>query len=357
MLEATAPPLASPRTRTVPAWPHLLSRAMDRLPVPAVVGYVAIGVVTMLGLGLRPWVGGRLPVGTIDSNSATFGVLLPTTLYFFRYLERSAGGAFERFRSALAGHADADAIRRDLAILPARAGFIALLAAAVLTAFRYAVDPASSEVDGLPGWVVAIVYVLEVANVGALFALVTQMVRQTLAIRHVLAEDTVVDIYRPGPLHALSGVSARMGIGLVLMTGTVTAIVVPARPSDGAVDVLSLLPFVVLPTVIALLTFFVPLYGTHGRLVDEKQRLEAAADVRLQSLVTEINQLIDTRRLAEVEPLNKALGAVIQQRDLVGRLSTWPWSSGTARALITAILLPIGLFVSQRVVAAVLGLH
>ncbi len=173
----------------------------------------------------------------------------------------------------------------------------------------------------------------------------------------MLAESTVVDIYRPGPLHALAALSARMGIGLMLVTGAITVFVAPLQAGGTAFDYLSLVPFVGVPVAIAIVTFLVPLYGTHGRLVEEKQRLEADADTRLRGLVAEINELIDSRRLGEVEPLNKALGAVIQQRDLVSRLSTWPWSTGTARALITAILLPVLLFVIQRLTAAGLGLH
>ncbi len=49
--------------------------------------------------------------------------------------------------------------------------------------------------------------------------------------------------------------------------------------------------------------------------------------------------------------LNKALGTMLQQRDVVARLPTWPWSAGTLRAFVTAILLPLGLFIVQRVLS------
>lgn len=340
-----------------PAWPYQLSRLADRLPVPAIWLYIAIFVVGTPLIELRYWVPGRIPVGTFEQNSLTFGVLLPTILYFSRYLERSANAAFERFRPALEPHADGEAIRRELAILPASIGLAALAAAILLTALRYTLDPASSEVAGLPLWAMAIAFVFEVVNEGALFAFIIQMVRQTAAIRRVLANDTVVDIYRPGPLHALAGLSARMGIALVLMTGAVSLSVAPGNLGNAGDAVLTIAPFVVLPIVLSVLTFVVPLYGTHNRLVDEKQRLEVADDARLQGLVTEINGLIDARRLTEVDPLNKALGAVVQQRDLVARLSTWPWSSGTARALLTAILLPVMLFLAEHIAAQGLGVH
>ncbi|HEX8026619.1 MAG TPA: hypothetical protein VF484_10465 [Candidatus Limnocylindrales bacterium] len=350
-----APATASERELYAPAWPHYIVRPIHDLPVPSLLIYVAIAVAGLPLLEVRYWSIGQLPVGALDTNSLTYAIALATILYLFGSMERSAYAAFDRFRPALRPGADAAAIRQSLAVLPAPIGGYAFAASVALTAFRYAFDPASSDVQGLPTWAAACAFVFEALNVGVLFCFVAQLFRQTRTLRRVLAEDTVVDIYRPGPLHALSGLSARMGIGLVLLTGAIAVLVSPSDPGS-AVDVLSLLPFVALPVGIALLTFLVPLYGTHGRLVDEKQRLEVAQDIRLQGLVTEINQLIDSRRLGEVEPLNKALGAVIQQRDLVSKLSTWPWSSGTARALGTAILLPVLLFVIQRLAAAGLGL-
>ena len=353
-VETTGPITVPERTHGRPAWPYALTRAIDRLPIPNAVVYVAVAGILTVALELRFWVGGSAPPGS-DTNSLTFAFAVTANLWFFGYLQRGARAAFERFRPALAQGADADRIRTELSELSPRAGLVALGLSILLTTYRYAFDPASSSVAGLPLWVAGIAYVVEVLNVGLLFTLVAQLIRQTAAIRRVLAQDTVVDIYRAGPLHALSGLSARMGIYLVVLTTIITVLVSP--DTSGQLDVLTLLPFVVVPVAIALVAFLLPLYGTHDRLVDEKQRLQGQADTRLQGLVTEINELIDGRRLGEVDPLNKALIAVVQQRDMVSKLSTWPWSTGTGRALATAILLPVALFVAQRAVGGVLGLH
>ena len=45
---------------------------------------------------------------------------------------------------------------------------------------------------------------------------------------------------------------------------------------------------------------------------------------------------------------------MLQQREIVAKLPTWPWSVGTARGFLTAILLPIALFVVQRFLTQVL---
>jgi hypothetical protein len=57
---------------------------------------------------------------------------------------------------------------------------------------------------------------------------------------------------------------------------------------------------------------------------------------------------VDRRDVAAADGTSKLLSSILAQRDVLARLSTWPWSTGALRALVSAILLPIGLFVAQR---------
>jgi hypothetical protein len=45
---------------------------------------------------------------------------------------------------------------------------------------------------------------------------------------------------------------------------------------------------------------------------------------------------------------------MLQQRDVLAKLPTWPWSTGTFRAVLSAILLPLFLFLLQALLARVL---
>lgn len=339
-----------PGTSYAAAWPHAVTRWLDRLPVPSPIPYLVLMVITTLLLQLRAWTRGDLPVGTFDANSCYFGFLLGAMLWTFGYLERVAGKAFDAFRPALAPTViDPEGLRRDLAIPPARPALVATAAALVLTVVTFTVDPASSDVDGVPAWVFGTLFVLQVINVSLLFVLLVHLGRQMLLIRRILAHDAVVDIFRPAPLHAFSGLTARYGIALVVLTGT--SVVIAAPVANGGSLVLDWVPYILVPALIAIAAFIVPLYGTHDRLVDEKRRLEAAADARLQALLTELNRDIDARDLGNLAPMNTALTSVLQQREIVAKLSTWPWSTATARGLATAILFPLALFLAQRLVS------
>jgi hypothetical protein len=147
-------------------------------------------------------------------------------------------------------------------------------------------------------------------------------------------------------------VSARVGAIIVVLTGTVTFFNAGNANTDSVL--LSLVPYVGVPAALALAAFIVPLYGTHGRLVAEKRRLEAIVDDRLERLMFEVGSDVDARRFTGIDQQSKAVGYVLQERDIVAKLSTWPWSTGTVRGLATAILFPLGLFLLQRVILTLL---
>jgi hypothetical protein len=98
----------------------------------------------------------------------------------------------------------------------------------------------------------------------------------------------------------------------------------------------------------------------HARLEDEKSRLTSAVDVRIRATVASLHSVIDNEtdgspdaessRLAQVriDALNKAFASLLAEREFVGKLSTWPWDTSTFRAVVTAVALPIVLFVLTR---------
>jgi hypothetical protein len=58
----------------------------------------------------------------------------------------------------------------------------------------------------------------------------------------------------------------------------------------------------------------------------------------------------DAARLAQVrvDGLNKAFASLLQEREFLLRQSTWPWDTGTFRAVASAVLLPVVLFLVTR---------
>ena len=104
---------------------------------------------------------------------------------------------------------------------------------------------------------------------------------------------------------------------------------------------------------IALASFALPLLGMHGRMDAEKKRLQAEVGRRIESMIGELHGSVDRRELGGADGQNKTLASLIAERDLLHPLSTWPWQAGTAGAVLSAVFLPIGLWLVTRVLAEV----
>jgi len=331
-----------------PGWPHLLLRAVERLPGPTWIVSVALGLIVALVTHLPGWWRGDAPVGTLDPTSSYWGLLAGSLLWVLGYLERVASRAFDAVRPALSPSVgDPERLRYELTTAPRIPSLAAALLATLLTVATLVSDPASSDVDRVPGPLFVAVLMAQAFMVSLLFVVLYQLIRQMRLIRRTLDRHVVVDIFRPGPLHAFPRLMATSGASLVLLAAPS---VVPTVQTAGG-NVLAWAPYVLLPPVIAVIAFIVPLYGTHQRLAAEKERLADEAEERLRGLLREINRDIDARDLGGLDPLDRALASVMRQREIVAKLSTWPWSAGTARGFASAILLPLGLYLVQRLLS------
>jgi hypothetical protein len=68
----------------------------------------------------------------------------------------------------------------------------------------------------------------------------------------------------------------------------------------------------------------------------------------------EIHQHIDAGEIEEVEKLTKVISVLESQRDTLKGISTWPWQPETLQFLMTALLLPLLLWIVQFVLQQVL---
>lgn len=86
----------------------------------------------------------------------------------------------------------------------------------------------------------------------------------------------------------------------------------------------------------------------HRRIAAEKERLEAEANERLQTTIADLHQSVDRRELSDADELNKTLSSLSLERQILEKIPTWPWKSDTVRGFVTALLLPIILWLITR---------
>ena len=336
-----------------PSWLHELLQGLDRLPGPSWVWYSVLGLAVGLLYHLQFWVSGRSPFGQLDAENTFWGVVLSAELWTAAHIERVASSALDATRPALRlSAAELERLRYELTVAPALPSAIALLAAAALTVLGGIIDPVGSYIVGVPGLLLAAAILWESLIVGILFVGLLQLVRQMRLIRTTLDRSAIVDPFLPGPLNGFSRLTSSVGIAIIVLV-TVGSVLTPV-PSEPIPFVVKSLPFLVGAPVIALIAFVVPLYGLHTRLAVEKERLQGEAEHRLKAVLAELNHDVDSLDLSRADGLNKTLASVGQQREILAKLPTWPWSTGTLRAMTTAILLPLFLFVIQLLLSRII---
>jgi allophanate hydrolase subunit 1 len=94
-------------------------------------------------------------------------------------------------------------------------------------------------------------------------------------------------------------------------------------------------------------TFLWPQLGIHNLQVTEKERLLEEANMRLESLVSQLHQQVDDRDLEGVMNLNMAMASLQIELNTLRITPTWPWEPEVIRILITALALPLGLWLIQ----------
>lgn len=328
------------------SWLHRAVAGFERLPGPTWIAYLALFLAGTLFWHLVPWSKGTAPVGTLDPPSLYWGFLAPALTWIAGYLERGAAASFDAFRSILTVPPDeADRLRHALTVVPARPALVITAISAVLTLGAMLSEPATYTI-GVPLPLVVLEFLVQTVMASMLFQLLYWLVRQTTLVRRALAHAAAIDVFLPGPLHAFATLTARPGIVISLLVASGVAIT--PIPSSIETFLVGTAPYLLVPPIIAIIAFVVPLAGAHARLVEQKERLQDETELRLQAILGDVNRDVDARDLARADGLNKTLASLMLQREILAKLPTWPWSTATLRTFVSAMLLPMALFLAQQ---------
>lgn len=291
------------------------------------------------------WWNGRLH-HDFEVSSIFVVAIAPYMLWVRFYLDGVAARAMDAFRPALAvSDEEFSRLRYELTTLPAPLTRIATIVAIVGYVVNVLLLPDRIIAQFGPSRGVTAVLLAPVA----MFTLAVVMISTAQAARqlwmvdllHGLAEH--VNLFRVKPFYAFSGLAARTGASFLVLAYFIMAI----RP-DIVQDTPALQILIVgmLPTAVA--CFVLPLYGMHLRLVAEKDRLLAEANGRFETLLTRLHARVDGEILGDAEKISHQLSSLASEREAISRLSTWPWEAATVTGFLTTLVLPVLIWLVQR---------
>jgi hypothetical protein len=333
-----------------PSWVDRFTRWVDRLPGPSLAFYLGLALVLLLLESAVKWRDGAYPLGTIYPFHAVLAVSGVYFLACIHYLDRAAAAALHTFRPALTLHeTEYPALHYQLTTLPAQPTRLATLAGAALPVVAVLI---SLQFQSVRLWETEdfgtspVAFVLDLALVGLVVCtgacLVYHSLRQLRLINHIYTTYTDINLFQLDPLYALSGLAARTALCWAFAWYAVLA-AEPGHTLDPD-DVV----FATVTVLLAVISFVWPLLGVHRLLERKKGQLRAAVNQRLEAVIAEMHRRVDAGELEQMDALNKALANLVIERDVLSSIPTWPWQPGTVRVLLTTLLLPIVLWLIQR---------
>jgi hypothetical protein len=343
----------APRAYT-PSWVDRFTAWVARLPGPSWSYYLGLALVLFLLQTAVLWAEGAFPTdSTVHRVHGFLAGAIGLFLALFHYLDRKAGASLAALRPAMkATEQEYHELHFQLTTLPAGstllAGLAALAISSLIETFGEHFHLEALNTFPVSGHVLRIVYLICWWVFGAF---TYHAIHQLRLINRIYTQDTQINLFRMNPLYGLSNLAA-------LTAGSLTMIpygFLWANPSEDLLKDPIVLSFYLVITSLAVVTFIWPQLGIHRLQVAEKERLLYEATQRFEATITQLHQQVDSENLEGMMNLNMAMASLEMERNALGKIPTWPWEPEVVRLLITALALPLGLWVVQFILQRVLG--
>ena len=294
------------------------------------------------------WLEGK--PGPLDLYNTVFGLFPVVELALIRHLDRVAASALAGFRPLLVGD-EASYLDLERRLTTAPRGPTAAYTAAWVVGglLGVASDPGAHRVDGVGPLTAAVVVGVEVMINALLGVLILKAGRHIRDVARIHREAPRIDLLNPAPLYAFSRLTSQTALGLLFLVAILVLSLARAYFTDALAPTRVFFVFTMAGLVVAAMAIFVlPLYDMHRRIVVEEERLQAASGQGLKTLLGELDHDIRTLELARADGLNKLLGSALSEREILSRLPTWPWQAATLRGFMTALLVPVLVYLLAR---------
>ncbi|UCF61826.1 MAG: hypothetical protein JSV37_03855 [Anaerolineaceae bacterium] len=335
-----------------PSWINRLTAWVSRLPGTSWMYYLGLGVVLFLIPSIVNWSEGVLPSGSFLPVQGFMPGVIGFFLAMFHYLDKRAGVSLAAMRPALkVSEGEYQELNYRLTNLPAGMTLIAsLITLAIILFTEFVDDPYHIEVLNISPVSTNLFRLIYFFGWWVLGAYLYHAIHQLRLINRIYTQHTRVNLFRMKPLYAFSNLSA-------LTAGSIAMVLygwMAVAPGVSLADPIAfILTFIVL--LIAVVIFIWPQLGIHNLQVAEKDRLLEEANQRFEAIIGELHRRVDAGELDQMNDLRVTMTNLEMELNALKGIHTWPWQSETVRWLITALVLPLGLWLIQSVFQRVLA--
>jgi hypothetical protein len=334
--------------------PSFLDRfmaAVNRLPGPYWLTYLLLFLLESFILHIAAWADGWLPVYTVSPLPLLYPVWLWGPLTIMTYLNSVSLKALSNFRPLLKlDDEQFNRLKYEFTTMPPRGVFFSgLFWCIVYVGLNYVSYDAFFVKYGLGPLGMVVTFLSGLLSFATVSAVYYHALRQLSLVNRTVMVAQSFNLFRIEPVYAFSRLTSQTGISWMIML-SLTLLLYPFQIANMLV-----LAILIFQVGLALAAFVLPLRVVNRRLVAGKRRLLAEFNQRLESLLDRLHRFVDGNTVEDVYQLESAMNALSAEREILNRIPTWPWRAGTLTGFLSAIVLPIVLFVVQLIIAKLMS--
>ena len=335
-----------------PSWVNHLNAWLARMPGSNWLYYFGLWLVLFLIPSIVHWVEGVLPVGTFLPVQGFMASVIAFFLVMFHYLDERAGASLTAMCPALkVSDEEYQELEYQLTNVPAGLTLIAsLITVAIILLTELMTEPYRIEVLDISPISANLFRVIYFLGWWVFGAFMYHAIHQLRLINRIYTQHTRVNLFRMKPLYAFSNLTS-------LTAGSIAMVLYGWMAVAPEVSLADPITFVVTFCVllITVVIFIWPQLGIHNLQVAEKDRLLEEANQRYEAIIGELHRRVDAGELDQMNDLRVTMTNLDMELNALKGIHTWPWQPETVRWLITALGLPLGLWLIQSVLQRVLA--
>lgn len=337
----TKVPFKSFYTANLNAW-------IARLPFPKWVFYLAYLILFGALQHAAAWSKGALQLGEFNLYLAFSAAWMVEMLIGLDYLEYGAGKTLDEFRPMLSvSNEELADMRYEFTMIPRTTGTAFFIGGAIFALFSSnSVRQVSPQINfifpalTIGGWMFS-------NGLGVVMSY--QGFRQLNQIRKFYRLADKIDLYNLSPVYAFSKMTALLAIFIFVIV-YITPLLL--NPTSLQSDLVTFQTYFFIALSLAI--FYSPLVGVNRRLIAQKEKLLKSVTDQLETMMDRIHHAIALEDYSEAGGMRSILMSLKEERELIESIPTWPWRPATLRWLLSAILLPIVIWLIQQLLERIL---
>lgn len=326
------------------SWVNRLINFVTELRAPSAVFYLVSWAIFFIILTILRWNEGVYPAGTLYPSDL---VMSATGIFFvalIHYLDQWAVKKMSVFRHAMTTtDQEFEELVYQISTLPARPTMIACFISLGFGAATILLSPNSYAFLNLNfSSISSSLQLINFLFSWFVFGALSYHAYRQLNLGSLATDKYIqINLFNLDPIYAFAGLTLRTALGWLVMAYA-WALTTPDLLGNTIIAVT-----ILFMQVVAVLTFILPLLSAHGRIVAKKDELLHDIGSRLEMVISEMSKSGDAQD--DFSQLKENFSTLTLTNDWLQKMPTWPWRAGTVNSLISAIIIPNVIWLSQIV--------